>query len=66
MSGLPGLVITTEDVVTVAATEERSLPVRLRAPADAAPPGSHAMHFEIESLDTPGHVSEKSIFLMPR
>ncbi|OGB29522.1 MAG: cytochrome c oxidase accessory protein CcoG [Burkholderiales bacterium RIFCSPLOWO2_12_FULL_61_40] len=66
VSGLPGLVIATEAVVAVAPTEESTLPVRLQAPADAAPPGSHAMHFEIESLDTPGHVSEKSVFLMPR
>jgi hypothetical protein len=39
--------------------------VRVQAPFEAAPTGSHVIHFEIESLDTPGRVTEKSIFLVP-
>ena len=66
VSGLPGLLMTSDNVVTVAPTEELSLPVRLQAPAGAVAPGSHAMQFEITSLDAPGHLTEKSIFLVPR
>jgi polyferredoxin len=66
VSGLPGLLMTSDNVVTVAPTEELSLPVRLQAPAGAVAVGSHAMQFEITSLDAPGHLTEKSIFLVPR
>lgn len=66
VAGLPGLEMTSDNTLTVAPTEERSLPVRLQAPAGVAAPGSHAMQFEITSLDTPGHLTEKSIFLVPR
>jgi len=31
-----------------------------------ATPGSHPMQFEIDSLDSPGHLTEKSIFMVPR
>jgi len=43
-----------------------SLRVRLQASAGAVAPGSHTMQFEIQSLDAPGHLTEKSIFLVPR
>lgn len=65
VSGLPGLVVTSENVVMVAPTEERWVPVRVQAPPDAWVPGSHVMQFEIESLDSPGHLTEKSVFLVP-
>jgi hypothetical protein len=39
--------------------------VRLQLPYEAAPPGSHPMHFEIAALDGVGRVSEKSVFLVP-
>ena len=66
VDGLPGLEIASEDVVTIASTEARVLAVRVRAPADVAAPGSHPMKFEIDSLDSPGHLTEKSIFMVPR
>jgi cytochrome c oxidase accessory protein FixG len=65
-SGLPGLVVSSENVVAVASTESRWVAVRVQAPFDAATPGSHAMQFEIESLDSPGRLNEKSVFLVPR
>ena len=65
-SGLPGLMVSSENIVTVGATESRWVAVRVQAPFDAAAPGSHAMQFEIESLDSPGHLNEKSVFLVPR
>jgi cytochrome c oxidase accessory protein FixG len=65
-AGLPGLVVASDNVTTVQSTEANRLAVRVQAPYDAAPPGSHAIHFEIESLDSPGHLSEKSIFMVPQ
>jgi len=65
-TGLPGLVLSSENVVTVEATEARWLPVRVQLPFDAASPGSHVMQFEIDALDSPGHLIEKSVFLVPR
>ena len=65
-AGMPGLVVSSENVVTVGSTESRWVAVRVQAPFDVAAPGSHAMQFEIESLDSPGHLSEKSVFVVPR
>jgi cytochrome c oxidase accessory protein FixG len=66
VSGLPGLLVTSENVVMLAPTEERWVPVRVQAQPDALAPGSHAMQFEIDSLDSPGSLTEKSVFLVPR
>lgn len=66
VSGLPGLSLTSETVVLVAATEARVVPVQVQAPPDVAAAGSHPIQFEIESLDAPGRLVEKSAFLVPR
>ncbi len=66
VSGLPGLVLSSDDVVAVESTESRWVAVRVQAPFDVAPAGSHPMVFEIKSIDTPGHLVEKSVFLVPR
>lgn len=65
-TGLPGLLVSSENIVMVGSTESRWVAVRVQAPFDAATPGSHAIQFEIDSLDSPGHLSEKSVFLVPR
>lgn len=65
-TGLPGLVVSSENVVMVGSTESRWVAVRVQAPFDAATPGSHAIQFEIDSMDSAGHLSEKSVFLVPR
>lgn len=65
-TGLPGLIVSTENVVRVESTQSRWVAVRVQAASDVAKPGSHTMQFEIESLDSPGHLSEKSVFLVPR
>ena len=65
-AGLPGLVVGSEDVVMVDATQSRWVAVRVQVPAGAAAPGSHTIQFEIESLDSPGQLTEKSAFLIPR
>jgi cytochrome c oxidase accessory protein FixG len=66
VSGLPGLVVSSEDVVTVGSTESRWVAVRVQAPYDSAAPGSHAMQFEIEALDSQDRLKEKSVFLVTR
>ncbi len=66
VQGLPGLTVTSDNVLMVASTQARKLAVRVHAPFEAAPPGTHPIYFEIESLDTPGHLSEKSVFLIPK
>ena len=65
VAGLPGLVIASENVLTVPAAEDRWLIVRTQLPPDSASPGSHAIRFRIYSNDMQDHDSEKSVFLIP-
>ena len=70
VEGLPSLSLASETDVQVAATESRWVSVRLQVPYEAAPAGSHPIHFRIESR-TPdgqsvGRLSEKTVFLVPR
>ena len=65
-SGLPGLVVTSENVVQVESTQARWVAVRAQVPFEAAVPGSHTIRFEIEALDSAGKLMEKSVFLVPR
>ncbi len=66
VSGLPGLVVASEPMLTVAATESQWVSLRLQLPYDAAQPGSHPVQFSIDAVDAGGHVVEKSVFLVPR
>ncbi len=66
VSGLPGLVVASEPMLTVAATESQWVSLRLQLPHDAAQPGSHPVQFSIDAVDAGGHVVEKSVFLVPR
>ena len=70
VDGLPGLSLATEPQVDVGATESRWVSVRLQLPYDAAPAGSHPIHFRIESRSpdgqSVGQLSEKTVFLVPR
>jgi cytochrome c oxidase accessory protein FixG len=66
VTGLPGLALTSEELMMVEATQSRWVAVRVQLPYDAAPAGSHSIHFEIAAQDSPAHVSEKSVFLVPR
>ena len=65
-SGLPGLQVTTENVVQVDSTQARWVAVRLQVALEGSEPGSHTIAFGIESLDGRGHLTEKSVFLVPR
>lgn len=64
--GLPGLVIVSEAGVEVGPAQSRWVVVRLQAPYDAAPPGSHPIVFRIALLDDDLQVQEKSVFIVPK
>ena len=67
VDGLPGLALITdtpEPRVTVDAAQALWVPVRLQAPYDAGQPGSHEIHFLVQSPS--GQVREKSVFMVPR
>jgi cytochrome c oxidase accessory protein FixG len=64
--GLAGLTVVSENTFVVEATQARWVVVNLQLPYDAASPGSHPFQFDIDSLDSPGKVTEKSVFIVPR
>jgi cytochrome c oxidase accessory protein FixG len=64
--GLDGLVLASDEWVAVDAVQSRWVVVRLHLPYGSAPPGPHAMAFDIQSADGLGRVSEKSTFIVPR
>ena len=66
VAGLPGLVLTSEDTVSVPSTEARTVPMRVQLPFEGAPVGSHEIQIVIESLDSPGKLVEKTTFLVPK
>ena len=66
VSGLTGLALVSDGLVAVDATETRWVAVTLQLPYDAATPGSHEIHFDVEAVNSAGRVSEKSVFLVPR
>jgi cytochrome c oxidase accessory protein FixG len=66
VTGLPGLTVTSDSLVVVESTQARKLAVRVQAPFEAAVPGSHPIVFQIDALDSPGHLSEKSVFLISK
>ena len=65
-SGLPGLLLASEGTISVDATEARWLPLTLQLPYEGASAGSHEIHFVVESINSPGRVTEKSVFVVPR
>jgi len=70
VDGLPGLSVASGSEVHVEATQSRWVSVQLQMPYDAAPAGSHPIHFLIQSRQQDetllGELSEKSVFLVPR
>jgi cytochrome c oxidase accessory protein FixG len=66
VSGLPGLLITSDDTISLASTQAGTMALRVQAPPEAAAPGTHPIHFVIESLDSPGRLDEKSTFMIPQ
>ncbi|HKB54459.1 MAG TPA: cytochrome c oxidase accessory protein CcoG [Ramlibacter sp.] len=66
VDGLPGLVVASEDRVQVGPAQASWVAVRLQIPYGSVPPGSHPIHFDIGTAAGNAHVSEKSVFLVPR
>lgn len=66
VSGLPGLMVASENDVLIEPTQSRWVAVRVQAPFDAATAGSHPIYFDIVALDAAAKVSEKSVFIVPR
>ena len=66
VSGLDGVTVESEKEFAVDATQSRWIAVRVQLPFEGAAPGSHVIHFEIESLDSPGKLIEKSTFIVPQ
>ena len=66
VNGLPKLQITSDTAFKVESTKAITVPVRVQLPFEGAAPGSHVIHFEIESLDSPGKLIEKSTFIVPQ
>ncbi len=64
--GLPDVRLASPDRVAVGATQSRWVAVRVQVPVDASKSGSYPIQFEIEALSGTGHVTEKSVFLLPR
>ena len=65
-SGLPGLVLASEAVALVDATQSRWVAVRVQLPFDAATAGSHRIRFNIKVENLDQSVTEKSVFIVPR
>ena len=64
--GLEGLELVSETEVEIDAAQSRWVPVRLQIPYGSLPAGSHAFHFDIQAIDAEAHLTEKSVFLVPR
>jgi len=65
-TGLPGLELASEAQVEVGPAESRWVPVRLQIGYGTAAPGSHAIAFGVGDAAGRWHVSEPSVFLVPR
>ena len=64
--GLDGLEVVSDQNVEIDAAQSRWVSVRLQIPYGSASPGSHPIQFDIQALESKGHVVEKSVFLVPR
>lgn len=64
--GLDGLVLLNGGEVEVGATESRWVTLHLHAPKKSLKPGSHTVHFDVNSLSSGQLASEKASFLVLR
>ena len=65
-SGLDGLTLASPLEFDVGPAESRWVPVRLQIGDGSAAPGSHPIQFSVWDATGQTHVSEKSVFLVPR
>ncbi|WP_373870334.1 cytochrome c oxidase accessory protein CcoG [Noviherbaspirillum aridicola] len=65
--GLDTIAMASEDVVELAATESRAVPVRVRTAHGKGEKGSNKIMFEVKALDDDDmQVKEKAVFIVPR
>ncbi len=65
-AGLEGLALASDAEVDVGPAESRWVAVRLQIPYGSATPGSHPIEFSIADVAGQSHLTEKSVFLVPR
>lgn len=65
-AGLEGLVLASDAEVDVGPAESRWVAVRLQIPYGSTTPGSHPIEFSIGDVAGQSHLTEKSVFLVPR
>jgi cytochrome c oxidase accessory protein FixG len=66
-AGLPGLKLATDEVVELAPTETRAVPVRVQAPHGAGGTGSNKIAFTLTAEDDKSlTVTEQAVFIVPR
>jgi cytochrome c oxidase accessory protein FixG len=66
VKGIPNIMVSSEQVIAVKATESRWVPLRLQIPPEAASNGSHPIEIDIEQMSSGQHLSERAAFLIPR
>jgi cytochrome c oxidase accessory protein FixG len=67
VSGIDGIALATPDEVSMAATETRSVPIRVRLGYGKGQPGSNKIEFELKAIDDLHfRVEEKAVFFVPR
>lgn len=66
VQGLPGLRVASDSEFSIDSAQARWVVVRVQAPYEGAPPGSHPIRFEITAPQMPATVVEKSVFIVPR
>jgi len=64
--GLPGLLVAAGAEAEVGPAQSRWVAVRLQIPYGSAAPGSHPIRFEVEARGEAAHISEPSVFIVPR
>jgi cytochrome c oxidase accessory protein FixG len=67
-SGLPGIAVAgVEQPVKIEGAAVQTVPIRLQAPADAAPPGPHKIEIHVQAIDDASMKrDERSTFILPR
>jgi cytochrome c oxidase accessory protein FixG len=65
VQGLPGASLAGEAAVVLEGAQARLVPIGVRVPAGALPPGTHPMHFVVQARDDEAiAVREKSVFIV--
>ncbi len=64
VSGITGLAVASEQTFEIAPASSKSVPLRVQAPVDGVPPGSHRIAIDVQANDDPAiRVHETTTFL---